>query len=39
MKKSKIQFDYKDLDKFCKTFIGSGDTNAEIAFVGVEFSS
>jgi hypothetical protein len=28
-----------DLDKFCKTFIGSGDTNAEIAFVGVEFSS
>jgi hypothetical protein len=39
MKKSKIQFDCNDLDKFCKTFIGSGDTNAEIAFVGVEFSS
>jgi hypothetical protein len=39
MKQKKIILSVNDLDKICKTFLGSGDTNAEIAFVGVEFSS
>jgi hypothetical protein len=36
---SKFPLDGAVLDQFCKTWIGSGDKNAEIVFVGLEFSS
>jgi len=39
MAKSKFILKGSELDKFCKTWIGSGDKNPEIVFIGLEFSS
>jgi hypothetical protein len=39
MTNSKFILDGNELDKFCKTWIGSGDNNPEIVFIGLEFSS